>query len=98
MRTPLPAVAVAVSFISCINRTDIDGLGALMTEDHALQVFDEPPLVGRRATIEAWRGYFASFPEYVIYPRRLAERRGRVAILGHTTGSHLGLPDDDESS
>jgi ketosteroid isomerase-like protein len=97
MRTPLPAVAVAVSFISCINRTDIDGLAALMTDDHALQIFDEPPLTGRRANIEAWRGYFASFPEYVIYPHCLAERRGRVAILGHTTGSHLGLPDDEES-
>jgi hypothetical protein len=77
---------------------DIDGLAALITDDHALQVFDEPPLAGRRANVEAWRGYFASFPEYVIYPHRLAERYGRVAILGHTTGSHLGLPDDEESS
>jgi ketosteroid isomerase-like protein len=98
MRTPLPAVAVAVSFISCINRMDIDGLAALMTDDHALQVFDEPPLRGRRANVEAWRGYFATFPEYVIYPHCLAERHGRVAILGHTTGSHLELPDDEESS
>jgi ketosteroid isomerase-like protein len=98
MRSPLPAVAVAVSFIDCINRTDIDGLAELMTDDHSLHVFDEPPLVGRRANVEAWRGYLASFPQYVIYPRRVAERGGIVAILGHTTGSHLGLPDDEERS
>lgn len=97
MRNPLPAVAVAVGFIDCINRTDLDGLAALMADGHSLHVFDEPALVGRAANIEAWRGYFASFPEYVIHPRRIAERGGVVAILGHTTGSHLGLPDDEES-
>jgi hypothetical protein len=34
----------------------------------------------------------------VIYPHRIAENPyGRVAVLGHTTGSHLGLADDAES-
>jgi hypothetical protein len=32
----------------------------------------------------------------VIYPRQIAEHGGTVAILGHTTGSHLGLRDEDE--
>jgi len=94
--TPLPPVAAVVSFIDCINRGDVDGLGRLMTEDHALRVFDEAPLVGRAANIEAWRGYTTSFPRYVIYPHRIAERNGRVAVLGHTTGSHLALPDEAE--
>jgi ketosteroid isomerase-like protein len=98
MRSPLSAVAAAVSFIDCINRTDIDGLAELMADDHILQVFAEPPLVGRKANIEAWRGYFASFPHYVIYPRLIAERAGLVAILGHTTGSHLALSDAEEKS
>jgi hypothetical protein len=34
--------------------------------------------------------------EHVIYPCRISERAGRVAVLGHTTGSHLGLPDERE--
>ena len=38
-----------------------------------------------------------SYPAYVIYPHRIAERAGVVAVLGHTTGSHLGLPDEEES-
>jgi hypothetical protein len=41
-------------------------------------------------------GYFDSFPNYVIYPHRMAERSGSVAVRGHTTGSHLELPDVDE--
>ena len=98
MRTPLPAVAVAVSFIDCINRADVTGLTALMTDDHSRHVFDEPPLFGRAANVEAWGGYFESFPEYVIYPRQVGEHQGLVAVLGHTTGSHLGLADGEESS
>lgn len=43
-------------------------------------------------------GYFASFPEYVIHPRCVADCGGTVAVLGHTTGSHLGLPDEEEST
>ena len=41
-------------------------------------------------------GYFRGFPDYVIAPEQLAETASRVAILGHTTGSHLGLADDEE--
>jgi hypothetical protein len=89
--------AVVISFIDCINRRDVEGLGRFMTEDHALQVFAEPPLIGRDANIAAWRSYAASFPNYVIHPHRIAERIGCVAVVGHTTGSHLRLPDASES-
>jgi hypothetical protein len=69
-----------------------------MADDHRLQVFTEAPVVGKEANKKAWGGYFESFPDYVIYPRRIAEVNDTlVAILGHTTGSHLGLPDDEES-
>jgi SnoaL-like domain len=67
-----------------------------MTDDHALVVFDEPPLVGRAANVKAWRGYVERFPDYVIHPHETTADGATVAILGHTTGSHLGLPDDDE--
>jgi ketosteroid isomerase-like protein len=95
--THLSPDAVALRFIDCINRNDIEGLAALMTDDHKLVIFDEAPVRGREQNKEAWNGYATSFPDYVIYPHRLAERHGQVAILGHTTGSHLGLPDDEES-
>jgi len=95
---PRPPVAVAISFIDGINRGDVDGLAELMTDDHQLCVFDEPPLVGKAANVEAWRGYASSWPDYVIYPERIsALAAGTVAILGHTTGSHLGLPDAVEA-
>jgi ketosteroid isomerase-like protein len=96
-RRPLPPVAAVISFIDCINRGDIDGLGLLMTDDHELAVFDDEPLCGKAPNIEAWNGYATAFPDYVIYPRVVAEPgQGQVAVLGYTTGSHLGLSDQEE--
>ncbi len=95
-RRPAPPVASVISFIDCINRGDVDGLTDLMTEDHALVVLDETPLVGRSLNREAWVGYFSSFPEYVIYPRHISASGFSVAVLGATTGSHLALPDAEE--
>jgi hypothetical protein len=92
----LSPVRVVSTFIGCINHGDIDGLNALMTDDHTLQVFDEAPLIGRLANVEAWRGYASAFPHYVIYPHEFSEWGDAVAVLGHTTGSHLGLADDEE--
>jgi len=90
-------VPAVVSFIDCINRGDLDGLGRLMADDHTLRVLDEKPLVGRSANVEAWNGYFESFPHYVIHPHVFVDGIMGVAVLGHTTGSHLGLPDAEEA-
>jgi hypothetical protein len=97
MRTPQPPVAVAISFVDCINRADTAGMSALMSADHELRVFHEEPVIGRAANAEAWAGYFADFPDYVLYPHTVATDGQMVAILGHTTGSHLGLDDDAEA-
>jgi hypothetical protein len=97
-RTPLPPLAAVVSFIDCINRGDLERLAGLMHDDHRLVVLDEAPLVGRDANVQAWQGYFSSFPAYVIYPRYLTTIDERVAVLGTTTGSHLGLPDAEEGA
>ena len=87
---------MALSFIECINRGDVDGLGALMHEDHELRIFGEPPTVGREANIGAWWGYATSFSRYLILPARISTSGNTAAILGSTTGSHLALPDDEE--
>ena len=89
-------MAAVISFIDCINRGDLDGLTALMADDHALLVLDEEPVIGRSANRDAWHGYFTAFPEYVVYPRQIVGSGGPVAVLGSTTGSHLGLPDAEE--
>ena len=95
-RQPLPPTAAVLRFIDCVNGGDLEGLGDLMSDDHRLVVLDEPPIVGREANLDAWNGYFSAFPDYVIYPRHIATSGLNIAVLGTTTGSHLGLPDEDE--
>jgi hypothetical protein len=95
-RSPLPPLAAVVSYIDCINRGDLDGLLTLMAPDHVLQVLAEAPVMGTEMLRTAWQGYFAAYPNYVIYPRLLVEHDGFVAVLGSTTSSHLGLPDAEE--
>jgi ketosteroid isomerase-like protein len=89
--------SVVLRFIAAVNAGAVDALAALMTDDHTLQVFGEPPLVGLAANVEGWRGYCQSFPRYRIHVHRVAEQAGTVAVLGHTTGSHLALSDDEEA-
>ena len=97
MDRALPPVAAVISFIDHINRGDVQGFGALMTDDHELAIFDEDPLPGRTANMTAWAGYTAAYPHYVIYPRTITEPQpGHVAVLGHTSGSHLELTDEEE--
>jgi hypothetical protein len=68
-----------------------------MTDDHQLVVIDEETLRGKTANVQAWKGSAAAFPRYVIYARAITEPRpGWVAVLGNTTGSHLGLTDLEE--
>jgi hypothetical protein len=76
----------------------LPGLVSLVSADHRLRVLDETPLVGRDENERAWAGYFDAFASCVIYPHRIAENpHGIVTVLGHTTGSHLGLADDEKS-
>ena len=97
MRSPLPPVAAVIGFVDAINRGDVDRLVALMSPDHRLKVLQEPSLVGREANRGAWIGYLTAFPSYVIYPDHIVHRGDDVLILGGTTGSHLGLSDQEES-
>jgi hypothetical protein len=93
----LPPLAAVLAFIDCINHGDLDGLLALMTDDHRLLILDEPLATGRELLRRAWQSYFDAIPDYVIYPWRFAEQPGGlVAVLGSTTGSHLGVPDEEE--
>jgi hypothetical protein len=44
-----PAVALALSVIDSINRRDVEGLARKMSANHSLEIFGEPPLVGKDA-------------------------------------------------
>lgn len=87
----------ALEFIDCINRGDLGALLHLMTPDHRFEVFDESPVVGREANAARWRAYLTAYPRYTVHTQQVVASGSVVVVLGSTTGSHLGLPDADES-
>jgi ketosteroid isomerase-like protein len=59
-----PSDHPAVAFNDAINRRDLDGLGALMSESHTFIDADDKVLSGKHAVLDAWRGFFTAFPDY----------------------------------
>jgi ketosteroid isomerase-like protein len=83
------AVAVALEFINRINRHDVGGLAALMSEDHCFvdalgQVVD-----GRERMEKGWLSYFGWFPDYLIMVDEVLSNRNVVALFGTAEGTFL---------
>ena len=57
------AVDVALSFVDRINRHDLAGLVALMTEDHRFVDGLGQEVLGRGQMEKGWLGYFSWFPD-----------------------------------
>jgi ketosteroid isomerase-like protein len=57
-------VTVVSSFNGAINAEDLDRLGELMTEAHRFVDSAGATIDGRVACVDAWRGFFAAFPDY----------------------------------
>lgn len=79
--------AVATRFNDCINAADLEGLAALMTEDHAFIDSAGSVVAGKAAVIAAWSSFFAAFPGYRNHFVRNREAHDTVAIEGRSTSS-----------
>ena len=57
-------VAVVRAFHDAINARDLDAVAALMTDDHRFVDSEGAVVDGKDACTDAWRGFFAAFPDY----------------------------------
>lgn len=76
---------IVLLFNECINNRDLEGLVQLMSEDHALYVFGRQETEGITPSREAWRGFFATYPDYLNHFVRVDSDGENVAIVGHST-------------
>jgi ketosteroid isomerase-like protein len=83
--------AIVLQFNECINHRDLDGLAALLTEDHAFIDSASTAVHGKERVIEAWSGFFALFPDYRNIFEQVESRDQLVAIRGHATCSEQRL-------
>jgi len=79
-----------LAFIDRINAHDVEGLAALMTDDHR---FIDPygnEVVGRENMTAGWRGYYEMFPVYSIEVNEIFEQDENFGMFGYAGGSFKG--------
>jgi len=84
------AADVALEFVDRINRHDVAGLAALMTEDHRFVDGLGQEVRGREQMEKGWLDYFAWFPDYSIKVDDALSRGNVVALFGTAQGTYAG--------
>jgi uncharacterized protein (TIGR02246 family) len=82
------AVTIVLQFIERINAADVDGLCALMTEDHVFIDGLGNRVQGREKMRAGWQGYFAWFPDYRISHEEIFRDRDVVAVFGTASATY----------
>jgi len=82
------AADVALEFVDRINRHDVVGLVALMTEDHRFVDGLGQEMTGREQMEKGWLGYFAWFPDYSVKVDDALSRGSVVALFGTAQGTY----------
>ena len=80
---------VALEFVDRINRHDVAGLAALMTEDHRFVDGLGQEVQGREQMEKGWLGYLAWFPDYSIKVDDVLSQGDVVALFGTAQGTYL---------
>jgi ketosteroid isomerase-like protein len=84
------ALDVALGFVDRINRHDLGGLVALMTDDHRFVDGLGQEVRGREHMEKGWLGYFAWFPDYTIKVDDAMSNGNVVAMFGSAQGTYAG--------
>jgi len=80
-------VEVVLAFMEKINARDVDGLCALMTENHIFVDALGSRVEGREKMRGAWRGYYAMIPDYKVSHEEILSNGDIVAVFGAARGT-----------
>jgi ketosteroid isomerase-like protein len=83
--------ALTVKFNEHLNNRDLDGLAALMTDDHTFIDTANHAIHGKATCLDAWRRFFSSFPDYRNVFDWLVVEDDRVVVVGHSHCSDTRL-------
>ena len=79
-----------LAFVGRINAHDIEGLAALMSDDHTFIDAHGNQVSGKVKMIAGWRAYFKWFPDYHIEITDVFESGESAALFGFAGGSYSG--------
>lgn len=80
-------VEVVLAFMEKINAGDVDGLCALMSEDHVFIDALGTQIKGREKMRAAWKGYYAMIPDYKVSHEEILQKGAVVAVFGTARGT-----------
>lgn len=87
-----PDVATVVAFNEAINARDLAALGRLMHERHRFIDSAGATIEGKAACLQAWRGFFAAFPDYRnVFDEIRRDTTGAVQVRGRSECSTPAL-------
>jgi ketosteroid isomerase-like protein len=79
--------SVVLAFVSRINAGDVDGIAALLTDDHEFIDTAGASFRGRENLREGWVGYFRLFPDYHIDAPAVRVEGSTITLVGTSTGT-----------
>lgn len=82
---------IVLAFNERINNQDLEGLAAMMTEDHTFIDSSNEVHKGKEQMVAGWKDFFESYPDYRNHFTYLETKGDRVYILGHSTCSYKPL-------
>jgi len=82
------ALDVVLDFVEAINRHDVKGLIALMTEDHLFFDGLGQTVRGRERMEKGWVGYFGWFPDYCVRVDEILSKGNLVGLFGTAQGTY----------
>lgn len=82
-------VDVVLAFMERINAVDVDGLCALMAEDHVFLDGLGNRMQGRETIRKGWTGYFHVFPDYRVSHAEIFAQGDVVASFGAAEATYV---------
>jgi uncharacterized protein (TIGR02246 family) len=79
---------LVLAFMERINQRDVNGLCALMTEDHVFVDALGARVQGRENMRKAWTGYFSMIPDYKVSHEEVLQQGNVVAVFGTARGTY----------
>ena len=81
-------VEVVLAFMERINAADVEGICALMTEDHVFVDALGTRIQGREKMRVAWTAYFGWIPDYKVSHEEVFQKSSLVAAFGTARGTY----------
>lgn len=78
---------IALAFVAKINAHDLDGLCALMTDDHLFIDSLATEVKGRETMRGAWLAYFHMIPDFAIEIDTILTEGNTVGLFGRSRGT-----------